>query len=223
VARDDFSPSVLLTPRDLALLRELARFRVLTAEQLRRRHFPGRALATCWNRLGQLKAADYVARVPLGYGHEAAWLVTGRGAAASFCGLDAPRCDGVPGAWFRHHLAVADVAESLIDGRYHGGTPSWQTEAEWSREHGGGVLRPDGVLTLTAPDGTEHLLGVEVELHPKTPRRYVPKVVWYRERLGAGDLHRVRWYVADAATRRVVSSAIRGVPGMEVLPLPVQK
>jgi hypothetical protein len=156
--------------------------------------------------------------------------VTRTGAAASGTGLAAPRGAPWPGPWYRHHLAVADVAEALtaLGVRWHGGAPAWETEAEWSREaRATGGLRPDGVLVLTAPDGAARRMAVEVELHPKPPRRYPPKLAWYRERLAAGAFQRVRWYCADAPTLRQVLAAVRAAgaagDGVDVCPLPERK
>jgi hypothetical protein len=230
-------PSLALTPRDLAILRDLLRFGALTAEQLRRRHFPATppGASTVTNRLRLLAGAGYVRTVPLGYHLHGAYLATSRGAAAC-----AHLCGGLPAVrqrehaanvWLRHALAVADVADRLLAaGSYQGGEASWRTERELAREAaatGAWPYRPDGLLVLAAPDGTErYRMAVEVELTAKTPALYPPKLAWYADRLAAGGLHRVRYYVlpdgpAARAVRRATAAAGLPAGGVEVAPLPV--
>jgi hypothetical protein len=199
--------------RDLAMLGDLARFRVLTTEQLRRRHFPDGAASTALNRLNKLKAAGYVTRTALAVGHGAVWLVTPKGAAASGTGLPAPRArtgfyEGYPAGYYHHHAIVADVAAALLTKAASAGvSAAWLTEAEWCRDQGLAVMRsprPDGVLCLTAADGSVQRLAVEVERHPKPDRAYAAKFRWYRQQLAAGAFERVRWYCGDDVTLRHV-------------------
>lgn len=220
------SVSLSLTDRDVAMLGDLARFRVLTAEQLRRRHFSGRAPSTTWNRLNKLKAGGYVTRVGMGYGQGAVWLLTAQGAALSGTGLPAPRGTSAswPAQWYRHHLTVADVAQALLTKAAAVAPASWLTEAEWCREQRPwptGNNRPDGVLRLSPPDGTVHALAVEVELGPKPARAYATKLRWYRQQLAAGAFQRVRWYCGDDLTLRHIQTAVAAasLSAMETRPL----
>jgi hypothetical protein len=76
--------AVVLTERDREVLRDLARFRVLTTEQLWRRHFADTGRETCQNRLCALATAGYVERRAWGYDHgvhrhRAGWLLTQKG------------------------------------------------------------------------------------------------------------------------------------------------
>jgi hypothetical protein len=128
--------------------------------------------------------------------------------------------------WVAHALAVADVAEHLLVSRYHGGAAAWHTERELARgavpvlERG---PRPDGVLTLTTPDGSALHMAVEVELTPKPAADYPTKVARYDRLLADGVLARVRWYVGDDGTRRVVERALRSAEApatITVEPLP---
>lgn len=208
------------------MLGDLARYRVLTAEQLRRRHFPGGALSTTLNRLNKLKAAGYVTRASMGYAHGAVWLLTPKGATASETGLPAPRArtgfyEGYPAGYYHHHCVVADVASALLAKAASITVPaSWLTEAEWCREQGSmGSPRPDGVLCLTAADGTVQRLAVEVERHPKPARAYAAKLRWYRQQLAAGAFTRVRWYCGDEVTLRHVQKHASSIDQVETRPL----
>ena len=103
-----------LTARDLAVIRDLARYGALSAEQVRRRHFPatGEGTRTALNRLRQLRLAGYVGSVPLGYHQHGAYLATSKGVAHAGGGLPAVRlwADGNPRPvappWVAHALAV---------------------------------------------------------------------------------------------------------------------
>ena len=208
------------------MLAHLAGYRVLTTEQLRRRHFPDGVVSTARNRLGQLRGAGYVTRATLGYGQGAVWLLTPKGAAVSGTALAAPRgtASSWPAQWYRHHLTVADVAEALLAKAAPVAPARWITEAEWCRDRRPwptGSQRPDGVLCLTAPEGTEHRLAVEVELHPKPARAYAAKLRWYRDRLAGGEYQRVRWYCGDDVTLRLLQIAVAasGLPAVETRPL----
>lgn len=212
------------------MLGDLARYRVLTAEQLRRRHFRGGASSTTLNRLNKLKAAGYITRATMGYGHGAVWLLTPKGATASATGLPAPRArtgfyEGFPGGYYHHHCVVADVAAALLaKAASLSVAASWQTEAEWCQQQGSaatGSPRPDGVLRLTASDGTIQRLAVEVERHPKPARAYAVKLRWYCQQLAAGAFERVRWYCGDDVTLRHVQIAVAAanLPEMETRPL----
>ena len=79
------------------------------------------------------------------------------------------------------------------------------------------------MLTLTSPEGAALHLAVEVELTPKPAASYPAKVARYGRLLADGTLARVRWYVGDDGTRRVVERALRSgrAPAtMTVEPLP---
>src|SRR5262245_35074792 len=76
--------TVRLTERDLRVLVELGRWRVLTAEQLHRRHFHAQGRRRVWNRLRELRLAGYVGRRVWGFDPErhvqhAGYLATARG------------------------------------------------------------------------------------------------------------------------------------------------
>src|SRR5262245_29884243 len=76
-------PRIVLTPRDVAILIDLARFGVLSASQLRRRHFPAsESPGTAWNRLRKLRLAGYLERVLWAPGQEHAYLPTVKGCQA---------------------------------------------------------------------------------------------------------------------------------------------
>ena len=68
------STGLQLTDRDLAMLRDLGRFGVLTAAQLARRYYPDSTTPeTCRNRLLRLRQAGYLERVVIANGVEHAY------------------------------------------------------------------------------------------------------------------------------------------------------
>jgi hypothetical protein len=228
---------VRLTERDVAVLRDLVRFGVLAAPQLKRRHWPrARNLFTTWQRLRELRRAGYVDRYVLGFGQEAAYLPTGRGVTLSGLALPTPRCrpEFLTAVW--HHLTVADVAFALLE-RFPGA--AWTTERELRRARrtaaadafgptpegetvgATGAARgkvPDGVLTLRG-----RRMAVEVELTQKSALAYAQIVATYVRRCEAGEYERVQWFALGDGTQRQVERAIArlaaGTP-LHVAPMP---
>jgi hypothetical protein len=167
---DDSAPTVpriVLTPRDVAILIDLARFGVLSASQLRsqlrRRHFPdGGSPGTAWNRLRNLRLAGLLERVLWAPGQEHAYLPTAKGCQAVGLDLLPPQRRGWLPVYLVHHLVVAEIADVLLERRYKDGMrPSWVTERElrlgvpWLGDEPVGPHErvPDGVLVLTPPPG----------------------------------------------------------------------
>jgi hypothetical protein len=214
-ARNEPRVRLVLTRRDVAVLADLARFGVLSQEQIRRRHFPDTApgASTVRGRLRLLQLAGYVRHLPGGPFQAGVYLATARGIAQTGLGLRpvAP-ADGAQPVWVWHHLTVADLADALLFYARERGTPGvrWLTERElragqpWlpreparrarARVRGGGYSAPDGCLLLPAPDGQGAIgggggagvrLAVEAELHHKADRFYEAKLAWYREHLTA--------------------------------------
>lgn len=60
--RTDKKPGVRLTPRDLALLEDLAALRQASVDQLAARHFPGLTRKTALNKISRLVAGGYLTR-----------------------------------------------------------------------------------------------------------------------------------------------------------------
>jgi hypothetical protein len=129
IARERPPLALLLTPRDLAILRDIYRFGALSAVQLARRYWPDSpSQATARNRLRQLVVAEYLLRRSIGHREDSAHLLTNKGRAE----VGLPTKHTRPGltaiASLRHRLIVADVADWLLSREYRGGDPEWLTE-----------------------------------------------------------------------------------------------
>jgi hypothetical protein len=224
-SRDQPASALLLTPRDLAILRDVYRFGCLSAVQLARRYWPDSpSPRTALNRLRQLVGAEYLLRRSIGHREDSAYLLTNKGRAE----MGLPTKHIRPGlnaiASLRHRLIVADVADWLRSREYRGGDPQWLTEVDsydgrvWlprpktkGRERTQGPLMvPDGVLVLT---GGERVwkLAVEVELHPKASKLYDDKAGRYALQLQEGALDGVLWLTRPPASPGPILAATRQV------------
>lgn len=177
-----------LTDRDIHILEDLERFRLLTTRQLQRLHFPAQPLgphttAASATRgttrvLGRLETLGAISRLKRRIGgikHGSALTIWQLGPAGDRF-LRTRRGDTVrrrfdePGLPFaEHHLAVADVAVSLIEQASAGRFELVELDAEpacWRTFTGAGAgvvtLKPD-LLVVTADDTTETHSFVEVD------------------------------------------------------------
>jgi hypothetical protein len=99
-------PPVRLTDRDVRMLRWLADFRTgATVEQIARRFDMGESRA--YRRLGQLRAAGYLAHERMFWARPPPWSVTRTGMAVVGVDRPAPEIDV---RVYRHDLAVVDLA-----------------------------------------------------------------------------------------------------------------
>lgn len=212
---------VQLTPRDLAILRDVVRFGALTVEQLGRRHFG--SVLTAYGRLAALAGAGYLELVRVWHAAPGVYLATPAGTRVADVALPPAR---VGPATLAHQLAVADVADWLL--AQHAGA-RWVTERELrrdgmaaAREHGTGRLLdgvahvPDGLLLLA--DGAR--VAVEVERSVKGSARYRRLLAWYAASMA---FDRVRWLVAEARVRErlaALTAAERLDDLVSVEPLP---
>ncbi|MDQ3702474.1 MAG: replication-relaxation family protein [Chloroflexota bacterium] len=233
-----FSPPVtpttprelVLTPRDVAILGDLVKHRVLSSAWLTRAHFNGSQPA-CWERVRRLVGAGYVQKVETLPDEPKAYRATNKGKAALGLSTVGRPTRAVRPAQLLHTMAVADVAALLL-ARFGG---AWISERELRDGAGGDWLRdgrgvqgrryvPDGVLTVAAGDGVARL-AAEVELSPKEPERYVGKLAWYRRLLVDGALTQVRWYAGSRTVAGLLERAleragyVRGDEGMGVYDL----
>src|SRR5919107_5188231 len=140
--------TVVLTPRDKAILSDLVKHRALSSPWLARAHFGGSRPA-CWGRLRRLIGAGYVEKVETQPGEPKAYRATNTGKGAlgrSAVGRPAKRAR--PAQLF-HTMAVADVAALLLErlGRGSGGAAApaaWRSERELRGGGGAGRLPPGG-------------------------------------------------------------------------------
>lgn len=212
------SVRVALTPRDAAVFRDLARHRVLSIPWLCRVHFAGREPATA-ERLRKLTRAGYVEHLATLRGEREGYRLTGKGRRHLGVSTRPTPRDGTTEWHALHAMTTAEIALAVmskpLDGS--GWTLTWLTEQElvdglapWLplADAGRGFV-PDGVMVFTHDTADdERRVAVEVELHEKTPRRYVKKLAWYRALLERGILSRVRWYVPSDRVGDAVDRAL---------------
>jgi hypothetical protein len=216
--------TLLLTPRDRDVFRDVYRFGCLSAVQLALRHWPDSVSdKTARNRLWQLCEAGYLVRRPIGHREDGAYLLAPKGRAELGLPTKHSRPDLRAAASLRHRLVVADVADWLRARRYRGGDPEWVTEVDvydggfWlarrdGRETGarerGALMVPDGVLVLRGGERVWRL-AIEVELHQKASRLYDAKLAWYALQFAEGALHGCEWLCAGAGRAAPVLAAAR--------------
>jgi hypothetical protein len=218
VSQSSTPTRVALTPRDAAVFRDLARHRVLSIPWLCRVHFDGREPATA-ERLRKLTRAGYVEHLATLRGEREGYRLTGKGRRhLGVVKRPTPR-DGTTEWHALHAMTTAEIALAVTSKPLEGTgwTLTWLTEQElvdgrapWLplADHGRGFV-PDGVMVFTHDTvDDERRAAVEVELHEKTPSRYVKKLAWYRSLLQQGILSRVRWYVPNDRVGDAVDRAL---------------
>lgn len=177
---------VSLTPRDLVLLTELYRNVVLSFPQACRKVFQGKAKSTVLNRLGKLESMRVIERwrVPVldskrpGPGVFVVFSITRKGIAALSAThpemLLRQRPVRVHGYGIYHDVLLVDVLDALRE-RFPGLTTT--NGRLWSEKDNISTVNPDAVLEL--PGGKERW-AVELELTPKSEKRYREIVLRYR-------------------------------------------
>ncbi len=177
---------VSLTPRDLLLLIELYENVVLSFPQVCRKVFPGKAKSTVLNRLGKLEGMCFIERwrVPVldsktpGPGIFVVFSITRKGIGA----LQARH----PGKSFRqkpirihgyaihHDVLLVDVMDALRE-EFPGATLT--NGGLLPNQAAASTIYPDAVLELP---GCKERWAVELELTPKSEKRYREIVLRYR-------------------------------------------
>lgn len=214
---------VVLSERDIAVLRLLLRFRLLTSTQLQRIVVQEGSTATQARRtrsvLQRLTRGQLVARLERRIGGIRAgsdgtvYRLTGRGVSIlnRIDGTERRRVGGEPGErYIRHVLAVSELFVRLSE-RIHPGTDELLTfDAEpecwrtYSAPHGGlATVRPDAFVR-TASGDYEHTSFVEVDLAteslPTIARKCRSYIAYWhsgKEQRSFGIFPRVVWVVPD--------------------------
>lgn len=225
--------AVYLAPHERTLLVDLARDGVLTSAQIRRRYYPGRALKTVLNRLGELAQGGYVRRQRWGFDPEngrrelAGWLVTEHGLRRIGLAVPAARRRRSVLASLPHDATVADLRDMVTASLTASGVVvRWTTEREltWGvpwlpAGMASPSKRPDGVLHLD----DERLIAIEVETTQHNATRLAEKVAAYRDAI-AGGIYAAVWYFAiSGGTTEAIRRAINDhgdTSRMDVRPLP---
>ena len=218
--------TLLVTPRDRDVFRDVYRFGCLSAVQLALRHWPDSVSdKTARNRLWQLCQAGYLERRPIGHREDGAYLLTPKGRTELGLPTRHARPDPRASSSLRHRLIVADVADWFLARRYRGGEPEWITEVdvydgrfrlarrETRTRRRGALLVPDGVLLLRGGERVWRL-AIEVELHQKASRLYDAKLAWYARQFAEDTLDGCEWLCAGAGRAApILAAARRAAPG----------
>ena len=157
---------ILLTKRDEALLRALARFRIATSEDLRRLFFSDVRRDTAMARLRKLYDADFLAVRPGGLSRPNLYTVGPAGIAwAESAGVAVARSPAQP---FEHHLAIVRLWTELAaaiharDGlRLTRFEPDWELRRRFAGS--GGPIVPDAAIEIAHARGTARI-ALEVDL-----------------------------------------------------------
>jgi hypothetical protein len=158
------TPSVQLTDRDLRIFSHLARFRLLTREQVQRLEFSPSGLTASKRRLGQLFHAGFLGRIalPLGNAYGASQAVyfldrLGAKVLEEAVGVSpvhrGPRDADREKLFLRHALDISDVAVSFVlSCRLRRLELVWWPEARIRRsrhhDNAGHALLPDAYLAV---------------------------------------------------------------------------
>ncbi len=200
------------------MFRDLARHRVLSIPWLCRVHFAGRDPATA-ERLRKLTRAGYVEHLATLRGEREGYRLTGKGRRHLGVSKRPTPRDGTTEWHALHAMTTAEIALAVTSKPLEGSgwTLTWLTEQElvdglapWLplADQGRGFV-PDGVMVFTHDTADdERRVAVEVELHEKSPGRYVKKLAWYRSLLQQGILDRLRWYVPSTRVENAVRRAL---------------
>jgi hypothetical protein len=105
-----------------------------------------------------------------------------------------------------HHLAVADLADRLLE---EDRTAGWLTENELRINRRQEDPFYSGRRNAHVPDGlllrNDRRIAIEVEISRKRSERYAEICRWYAEQIEVDELH---WYVAGAALRRYIDKVV---------------
>ena len=204
----------MLTPRDTALLTDCFHSVQLSTSQIHQRHFAGKALPTIINRLTRLVEGGWVElyRLNPAAQRQGVWrwgsiytptqkaitLLENGGVIKPIHERPLPICPGS----LEHDLTLTEVMgalhcrypdHALLNGRY------------WQRSKDQNVQSSDAVMT--SPCGKE-VTAIEVELTPKSERRYHQIVTAYRL---DGRVKKVLYVVARESIAAKMKAVITGV------------
>lgn len=207
--------SVSLTPRDLALLKNLYDMTALSFTQVWHRHFKDKSISTISNRLSRLERADLIARlrVPrlLGIGDapqvSVLFQITKNGIRElqkrTFSEVLRDEPVKLHAHSIEHDLLLVDVMDAL-ELRYNGSKiihgRLWNPTTTTS-----GVY-PDAIIEM--PEGKAKC-AVELEMTLKSEQRYRDIVLKYRL---ANDFSKIIYVVGHPAIREKLNQVLGGVP-----------
>ena len=177
-----------LQPRDVAILKDVFRFRVKSYEQIRVQFFLGRHESVCYERLRELCEARYLncfSHVVDNRSHkyvettDLAWKVIRR---AFKYEMDQPHLKSESPL---HDIRFADVASRFE--KLHCFAELWpenllRSSSSLAEQPGLNelfLIEADAALKVTAPNGRRYLYALEYELNKKSPARYKEKLTNY--------------------------------------------
>lgn len=209
------SSSVSLTPRDLALLKNLYDMTALSFGQVWQRHFKEKSISTISNRLSRLERADLIARlrVPrlLGIGNapqvSVLFQITKNGIRElqkrTFSEVLRDEPVKLHAHSIEHDLLLSDVMDALkirfsgaeiIHGRL------------WNPSQMASGVYPDAIIEIL--DGKTKW-AVELEMTLKSEQRYRDIVLKYRL---ANDFSKVIYVIGHPAIREKLNQVLGGAP-----------
>ncbi|MCC7405021.1 MAG: replication-relaxation family protein [Bdellovibrionales bacterium] len=188
---------MILTSRDIAILKDLQRYGLFTTKKLSERHFPGVAMTTVLRRLRTLERGGHIQRIA---GLEAglnAWALTKASAKAL---LPQPSKAHFPRFILDHDLKLVDLRLSLeAAGISHSWRPEHEIRANVAAKYGlkniAERVIPDGLMAVEI-GGLREAVAVELELSPKNQRRYRRLFADYGTKKNLWGF----WYVVQSAT-----------------------
>jgi hypothetical protein len=214
--------NVILTDRDMGLLKFLWRWKVLSTAAITARFYNGRSPVTAYTRLWHLKRAAFLQLIGDKEGRRAVWGLTSKGYSAIQNGLSDLSESGFKTENAEHdHLVTAfHLGEWLNDNSNNGECfteqelrrfhldhfPSWVPQ---TNEH-----RPDGYSRIYR-QGKPITLAIEVEINQKRDRFYQQLAHFYDRN---EVIKRILWCVSTANLARKISRLIETeVPGRHAI------
>lgn len=186
---------MVLTKRDLGLVKLISQLAIMTTNQIGRTVFLGIATTTVLRRLRILEKGKYLQRIEGLPNYELAWCLTNKGAEA--VGYLNPKTHfnrlSLP-----HEVQLVDL-RLILEGQ--GVARSWipehEVRSQMARKHGLSRMRnksvPDGIMGIEYQDIMESV-AVELELHYKNQCRY-RDIFWsYREKTNVKAV----WYFVQS-------------------------
>lgn len=188
---------MILTSRDIAILKDLQSYGIFTTRRLTERHFQGVAITTALRRLRALERGGQIQRITgLATGGNA-WALT-KASAKMF----RPKAAKVhfPRFILDHDLKLLDLRLSLeAAGISHSWRPEHEIRANVAAKYGLKNITerviPDGLMAVEI-GGLREAVAVELELWPKNQRRYRRIFADYGAKKNLWGF----WYVVQSAT-----------------------
>jgi hypothetical protein len=209
-----------ITERDLILIRDIYENLQLSFEQIRSRHFQGLSRVTVQNRLSQLLSYGYLRKLRLSFpiaipaSGTCTTVYTLRRASLNILRERSDRMDvgsalvRIGGKDLRHDLILTEVRTAMMR-RFPGQLIRNGKLMPKSQMKNAKV--PDLVVSMP---GSQKLIAIELELTPKSRKRYRQIILQYRMNAG---YERIIYVACNQSLKNLLESQIHGrmVPGIQ--------